>query len=88
MCGEYYYTFDSDAKIMMYLFNAHREEVSFRIDKQKFSLVLAVLLKNGLNVTLAGWKNSREYYSPKQNEYVKIKKKSKEQYNERQLYTS
>lgn len=86
--GEYYYTFDSDAKIMMYIFNVYREESSFRIDKNKFKGVLNILHERGLNVVLAGWKNAQEYYSYKTNEYVKIKKKSKEIYHERQFFTT
>ena len=87
-CKDYYYTSDSDAKIMMFIFESHREEVSFRIEKDKFTYVLKILLSHGLNVVLAGWKNSREYYSEKPNDYLKIKKKSKEQYHERQISTT
>lgn len=75
--GDYYYTFDSDAKIMMYLFDAYKEEVSFRIEKNRFKSVLNKLHENGLNVALAGWKLSQEFYTYKMNDYENIKKKAK-----------
>lgn len=79
-CGDYYYTYDSDAKIMMYFYDTYRETASFRIEKIKFKSVLNYLLKNGINVVLAGWKNTREYYSENLNEYEKIKRKAKLKY--------
>ena len=79
-CKDYYYTFDSDAKIMMYLYDVYREDASFRIEKNKFKDVLSKLLDNGLNVVLAGWKVAREYYSENGNNYEKIKKKSKQKH--------
>ena len=77
-CGEYYYTYDADAKIMMYIFNKFNYELnSFRIKKENFNKTVKVLLDNHLNVILAGSKNSREYYCDKFNEYQNIKAKAK-----------
>ena len=80
--GEYYYTFDSDAKIMMYIYDAFREDASFRIEKEKWPLVVSALLEQGLNVVLTGWKNAREYYATKENRYMKYRTKSKLKYRE------
>ena len=82
-CGDVYYTFDADAKIMMYYFDKYRCEQSFMISKEKFNKVLRLLLSNGINVTLTGWKNAREYYSNKPNDYIRIRTKSKNWYKEK-----
>ena len=82
-CGSFYYTFDSDAKIMMYVFDTYRVDTSFRIEKYKWSNVVNTLLDNGVNVVLAGWKNAREYYTNKENIYAKVRAKSKESYKNR-----
>lgn len=76
--GNYYYTYDADAKIMNYIFKGNMIKNEYKILKSDFKFVLEKLHDHGLNVVLAGWKNSREYYSEKMNNYVKIKKKSKD----------
>lgn len=75
-CGEYYYTFDSDAKIMMYLTNNYNGTHRFRILKEDFKTILSMLLSKGINVVLAGWKLTREYYSQYENKYSKLKNRS------------
>ena len=75
--GQYYYTYDSDARIMMYLYKSYREPMSFRISKERFPEVLRLLLSNNLNVVVAGWKNAREYYTDKESKYLDLKKKGK-----------
>ena len=52
--GKYYYTYDADAKILMYLYGSYTENNSFRIEKEKFKSVLSKLLSSGLNVVLTG----------------------------------
>lgn len=80
-CGEYYYTFDSDARIMMYLYDSPSKEMDFRIEKREFEAVLFTLHAQGLNVVLAGSKITKEYYSSKMNNYMKMKKKGKDYFN-------
>ncbi len=79
-CGKYYYTYDSDSRILMYLYDAFREDMSFRIEKDSFNDVLSRLLESNLNVVLAGSKVAREYYSSKENKYEKMKKMGKDYY--------
>ncbi len=79
--GDYYYTFDSDAKIMMYVYENAHEKIEYKIEKNKFASVQARLHSLGLNVALAGWKLSSEYYTDKMSEYQKLKKKAKAYYN-------
>jgi len=78
--GSYYYTYDMDAKIMMYLYDDFDIELRYRIYKEEFKDVLLRLHENGLNVVLAGWKYANEFYTCKSNEYLKVKKKAKEYY--------
>ncbi|HBA37406.1 MAG TPA: hypothetical protein DCY94_01655 [Firmicutes bacterium] len=78
--GDYYYTFDADAKIMMFLYDSRNPVLEYRIDKNEFTKVLVKLHSVGLNVVLAGWKLSNEFYTDKTNEYDTIKKKAKEYY--------
>lgn len=79
-CGEYYYTFDSDAKIMMYVYQDVKKDIVYKIEKINFTSVLTKLHNLGLNVALAGWKLSREYYTNKMSEYDKVKRKAKGYY--------
>lgn len=79
-CGKYYYTYDSDSMIMMYLYKSFREDMSFRIEKDRFRIVLDRLLDNHLNVVLAGSKIAREYYSEGEARYDKMRKLGKEYY--------
>lgn len=79
--GDYYYTFDSDAKIMMYVYQNVYEESEYKIEKSKFTSVQIKLHSLGLNVALAGWKLTQEFYTDKMSEYQKVKKKAKEYYN-------
>ncbi len=75
--GDYYYTFDSDAKIMMYVYDVKNEETSFRIEKEKFTSVVKKLHSLGINAALAGWKISKEFYTDKQSDYNDLKRKAK-----------
>lgn len=84
--GSYYYTYDMDAKIMMYLYNDFDIDLRYRVYKEDFKDVLFKLHESGLNVVLAGWKKSQEFYTFKSNEYLKVKKKAKEYY--KTLYKS
>ncbi len=79
--GDYYYTFDSDAKIMMYVYENAKDENEYKIEKSKFTSVQIKLHRLGLNVALAGWKLSQEFYTDKMSEYQKVKKKAKEYFN-------
>ena len=76
-CKDVYYTFDADAKIMLYLDNVNLVDNKYIIDKKSFKSILNLLLNKGINVVLVGWKNTREYYSNKGNNYMYYKKKSK-----------
>lgn len=79
--GDYYYTYDADAKIMMFIFKSYNYELnSFMIQKENFNKVLNILLNQGLNVILAGWKNSSEYYSSFINQYDNILRHAKIEY--------
>lgn len=80
-CGEYYYTYDSDSRILMYLYQTFREDMSFRIEKNRFNSVLYKLHQNNLNVVLAGEKKANEYYTSLESKYRKIKKISKDYYD-------
>ncbi len=79
--GDYYYTFDSDAKIMMYVYQNVHEDVFYTIARDEFTNVQIKLHSIGLNVALAGYKISKEFYTSKMSEYENIKRKAKEYYN-------
>lgn len=77
-CGAFYYTFDSDAKIMVYVCNyALNEDGSIKIKKEEFFSILKILHQNELNVILAGSKNVSEYYTDKQSQYMKVRARAK-----------
>lgn len=78
--GSYYYTFDSDAKIMMYINNDVKEKMEYKIEKYKFTSTVAKLHSLGLNVVLAGWKLADEFYTDKMTNYPKIKQLAREYY--------
>lgn len=76
--GQYYYTFDSDAKIMCYICHVSLLEGNYvKIKKSDFTDVLKMLHEVGLNVILAGYKNVDEFYTELQSQYMKVRAKSK-----------
>ncbi len=48
--GKYYYIYEADTKILIYLYDSYTESNSFRMEKEKFKDVLSGLFSNGLNV--------------------------------------
>lgn len=76
-CGEYYYTYDADAKIVSYIFDGSNPQNYVRVKKDNFTKVVKVLLRNNLNVVLVGSKNTREYYTDTMSKYRSIKNKSR-----------
>lgn len=73
----YYWTFDSDAKIMMYLLKDYKDDLEYKINKEDFSKIVKMLHDIGINVALAGWKLVNEYYTDKMSEYLDVKKKAR-----------
>lgn len=75
-CKDYYYTYESDAKIIYYLIKKDCSEM-YKIEKYNFQKMLKVLHDNNLNVVLVGSKNAKEYYTEKESHYSKLKLASK-----------
>lgn len=78
--GDYYYTFDSDAKIMMYVYHDIKDELEYKIEKYRFTSVVTKLHSLGLNVVLAGWKLANEFYTDKTSDYIRVKRLAREYY--------
>lgn len=78
--GSYYCTYDSDAKIVSYVNGMPLVDGHIQIKKEQFSEMIKTLHKYGLNVVLAGSKNTNEYYTDKQSCYMKVRAQSKEKF--------
>lgn len=63
--GEYYMTYDRDAKIVSYICKCNFEKPSLAVSKWEFKDLLSVLHNEGLNVVLSGAKKCQEYYTGK-----------------------
>ena len=82
--GNYLCTYDSDARILMYLNKDYSETLKYSILKIDFKKIIKTLHDNNLNVVLCGYKKSSEYYTSLISKYDEKVKVSKEWYkNER-----